>query len=80
MSDPILATAQSIRRLKGIPASFRLAALALLRTQRGTLQFTLPDHRKIIYRNAESGPSAEIIIHDYNFVKLALAGGDVGFA
>ena len=80
MSDPILATAQSIRRLKVIPASFRLAALALLRTQRGTLQFTLPDHRKIIYRNAETGPSAEIIIHDYNFVKLALAGGDVGFA
>lgn len=80
MSDPILATAQSIRRLKGIPASFRLAALALLRTQHGTLQFTLPDHRKILYRNDATGPSAEIIIHDYNFVKLAFAGGDVGFA
>lgn len=80
MSDPILATAQSIRRLKAIPASFRLAGLALLRTQRGSLQFTLPDKRRIIFKNAAAGPAAEIIVHDYNFVKRAFAGGDVGFA
>ena len=80
MTDPIIATTQSIGRLKGVPTTFRLVALAVLRTQRGKLQFTLPDGRQLLFRNAEPGPEAEIIVHDYGFVKRALAGGDVGFA
>ena len=80
MTDPIIATTQSIGRLKGVPTTFRLVALAVLRTQRGKLQFTLPDGRQLLFKNAEPGPEAEIIVHDYGFVKRALAGGDVGFA
>ncbi|MBU2606318.1 MAG: cyclopropane-fatty-acyl-phospholipid synthase family protein [Alphaproteobacteria bacterium] len=80
MTQPILATAQSIGKLKHVPATFRLGALALLRTQSGQLLFRLPDGRELVFRNAESGPQAEIVIHDYSFIKRALSGGDVGFA
>ncbi len=80
MSEIIKASAGAIRSLKGVPGSFRLGALALLRTERGQLTFVMPDKRALCFKNDEPGPEAEVIIHDFGFVKRAFAGGDVGFA
>lgn len=80
MTNPIIATSGTIRTLSGIPASFRIASLLLLRTERGELTFKMPDGRELVFRNSEDGPSAVIEVHDFDFVKKALAGGDVGFA
>jgi len=80
MTETILASTSAIRTLSNVPASFRIACFALLKTQRGTLLFRLPDGRQIRFANEERGPGAVIHIHDYNFVKRAMAGGDVGFA
>ncbi len=80
MTEVIHASAQTIRNLKDVPASFRLAAFALLNTQSGSISFVLPGDRVLEYRHDKTGPHATIIVHNYDFVKRAMAGGDVGFA
>lgn len=80
MSETIIASSSSVRTLKGIPASFRIASMLLLRTERGQLTFVLPDGRQLVFTNAEEGPNAVIEVHDFAFIKNAMAGGDVGFA
>lgn len=80
MTETIIASPSTIRSLRGVPASFRIGALLLLRTERGELRFDLPDGRVVLFKNAEDGPSAIIQVHDYGFIKQAMAGGDVGFA
>jgi len=80
MTDPIIASPNTIRTLRDVPASFRLAAFALLNTHCGTLSFNLPDGRVLLYRHDAPGPDAMIDVHDYRFVKRVMAGGDVGFA
>ena len=80
MTETISASPNTIRTLKNVPASFRIACLALLNTQRGSLVFELPDGRHLKFDNPEPGPRAIITVHNYNFVKRAMAGGDVGFA
>lgn len=80
MTEEIIASSNSIRTLDRVPASFRLAALLLLKTERGNLTFLLPDGRRLVFRHDQAGPDATIEVHDYGFVKQALAGGDVGFA
>lgn len=80
MTDIITASPNTIRTLSGIPASFRIAALLLLRSEHGRLTFNFPDGRKLRFTGRENGPEAEIDVHDYDFIKHAMAGGDVGFA
>jgi cyclopropane-fatty-acyl-phospholipid synthase len=79
MTEPLIASAHVLRNLRGVPASFRIAGFALLKTRYGRLTFELPDGRILELRNPEPGPEARIIVHDYAFVKRALASGDVGF-
>ncbi|MEM5517567.1 cyclopropane-fatty-acyl-phospholipid synthase family protein [Henriciella sp. AS95] len=76
----IKATGATVRNMKDTPASFRLAGLMLLRSERGSIRFDLPDGRSIQFQGPEPGPSAVVEVHDYGFAKRALAGGDVGFA
>ncbi|MDJ0922303.1 MAG: cyclopropane-fatty-acyl-phospholipid synthase family protein [Henriciella sp.] len=78
--EVIHATPQSIRQLDDIPASFRISAMMLLRARRGAIQFHLVDGRRVLFDHGLPGPRAEVIVHDYNFAKRAVAGGDVGFA
>lgn len=80
MTSNILADTKTIRRLPNIPASFRLAGLALLSAKTGKVSFTLPDQRTIVFDKNDGGPVAEIAIHDYSFAKRSISGGDVGFA
>jgi len=80
MSEPIRASRHSLRSLKGVPTVFRAGGLALLRARRGKILFDLPDGRQVLFDHGEAGPSAHVIVHDYDFARRALAGGDVGFA
>lgn len=79
-SDCITASAQSLRQLSGVPAGFRLAGMMLLAAKRGRIRFTLPDGRNVLFDHGKPGPSASITVHDFDFAKRAMAGGDVGFA
>ena len=80
MTTNIYADKASIRALKGIPPSFRLAGLALLGAKTGKIHFRLPDRRTIIFDKKDGGPEAHVDVHDYAFAKRSVAGGDVGFA
>lgn len=80
MPHEILATPQTIRQLKSVPATFRIAALMLLQTDSGNLCFVLPNGERLQYRNPAAGPDATIRVHNFRFIKRALAGGDVAFA
>jgi cyclopropane-fatty-acyl-phospholipid synthase len=69
-----------LRKLSGIPASFRLAGMMVLRARRGTIRFDLPDGRKVLFDHGIKGPNAIVEVHNFNFAKRAMAGGDIGFA
>jgi len=80
MTNPIHADKATIRSLRGIPPSFRLAGLALLGAKTGKISFGLPDGRTILFDKNDGGPEAHVEVHDYAFAKRSVAGGDVGFA
>ncbi|MHA7900995.1 MAG: class I SAM-dependent methyltransferase [Henriciella sp.] len=79
-SNQLLASPETLRRLSGVPAGFRLAGMMLLRAKRGTIRFDLPDGRRVLFDHGEPGPNAVVEVHDFGFAKRAIAGGDVGFA
>ncbi|MEL6756852.1 MAG: hypothetical protein AAFP81_10500, partial [Pseudomonadota bacterium] len=79
-SNHVRASAETLRRLSGVPAGFRLAGMMLLRAKRGTIRFDLPDGRRVLFDHGEPGPNAVVEVHDFGFAKRAIAGGDVGFA
>jgi cyclopropane-fatty-acyl-phospholipid synthase len=63
------------------PRIFRtLVDLASRNWMHGRLVFVLPTGREVAVGGALPGPDARVIIHDYRFVRRALAGGDIGFA
>lgn len=80
MSEPIRASRQALARLKDIPAVFRAGGLALLGAKKGKILITLTDGRQVLFDHGLPGPEADVIVHDYDFARRALAGGDVGFA
>lgn len=80
MTNQVIASASTVRSLSGVPASFRIAALWLLKTEHGKLTFNLPDGRSLTFNNSPEGTEAVINVHDYAFIRRAMAGGDVGFA
>lgn len=79
-SNLIHASAETLRKLAGIPAGFRLAGMMVLRARRGRIRFDLPDGRSVLFDHGEPGPSAVVQVHNFDFAKRAIAGGDVGFA
>lgn len=80
MTTVIQADAHTIRSMKDTPASFRLAALAVLRARRGRIRFHLPNGTSLQFDHGVDGPDAVVHVHDYRMAKRAMAGGDVGFA
>jgi cyclopropane-fatty-acyl-phospholipid synthase len=80
MPAEIIASSQTIRQLKGVPASFRIGALVLLQTRIGRLTFVMPSGQRLVFSNTEDGPDARIHVHNFRFVHRALSGGDVAFA
>ena len=76
----ISASPQALRQLTGVPASFRLAGMMILRAKRGSIRFQLPDGREVLFDHGQPGPHAIVEVHGFGFAKRAIAGGDVGFA
>ena len=71
----------SLPELKGAPPEFRLALRAIARNWVvGSITFVLPQGHELHISGAEPGPNARLIIHDYRFIRRAMAAGDVGFA
>ena len=86
--DVSLATLAGDRRafrrlpaLAGAPYAFR-AALRLMAANWaiGSVHFVMPTGHEIHVRGTEPGPDARLVIHDFRFIRRALAAGDVGFA
>jgi len=69
-----------LHKLKNLPASLGFAAMLIARFRYGRLDMTLPDGRTLRFTGKESGPNAEMIVHDPKFVRTVAARGDIGFA
>ena len=81
MSDFIQITPENVAAtLPDVPRLVRLAFNFVAQLRRGTLDITLPDGRKFRCGGQESGPSAEMTIHNYDFAWRLARGGDIGIA
>jgi cyclopropane-fatty-acyl-phospholipid synthase len=67
-------------KLAGLPTSFRLAAMILVRLKKGRLDVSFPDGRTFRFEGPEAGPQGEIVVRDPGFIARVLARGDIGFA
>lgn len=76
----VLMTPASARKLKGIPASFKLAAIAMSRIVSGSITVELPDGQRLLFQGDKPGFDAELQIHDFATLKRVLSQGDIGFA
>jgi cyclopropane-fatty-acyl-phospholipid synthase len=84
MSDLAQPSASELFALPDIrraPAAFR-AALRVFSTNWlwGSMTFVLPSGREIPIQGREPGPAAQVIIHDFRFMRRVMAAGDIGFA
>lgn len=68
------------QEMRDLPASFRIAAMALSRVKAGRLDFHFPDGRTFRFSGEAAGPVAEVMVNDPTFARAALAKGDIGFA
>jgi cyclopropane-fatty-acyl-phospholipid synthase len=68
------------RGFKGIPLSFKMAAIALTNIVQGQLFVKLPDGRSMTFIGDKPGKVATLLIKDFAFIKRVLAQGDIGFA
>ncbi len=67
--------------LANAPTAFRVALRIIARNWTiGTVTFVLPSGRELRVAGRQSGPEARLIVHDYRFMRRALATGDIGFA
>ena len=69
-----------LHKLARLPASLRLAAMVLSQFKRGQLDMSLPDGRTLRFAGKETGPRAEMIVHDPKFARAVASRGDIGFA
>jgi cyclopropane-fatty-acyl-phospholipid synthase len=81
LAETIEVTRDSLRRATaGLPSLMRLALGYPLKIRYGSLTLRLPDGRRLLFRGAEPGPSAEMIVNDLAFARRLILDGDVGFA
>jgi cyclopropane-fatty-acyl-phospholipid synthase len=67
--------------LKGAPNVFRAALRVIARNWLlGSITFVMPSGRELHIAGSEPGPEVRLIIHDFRFIRRALAAGDIGFA
>ena len=68
-------------QLAGAPYVFCAALQLIVRNWMiGSITFVMPSGREIFVQGAETGPDARLIVHDFRFIRRALAAGDIGFA
>ncbi|MEO0981764.1 MAG: cyclopropane-fatty-acyl-phospholipid synthase family protein [Pseudomonadota bacterium] len=80
MSNMIVMNTSSLGQLKDVPASLKIAGLALLRAKSGRLELELPDGRRLLFDQGQPGPEALFRIHNYAVLNRTAAGGDIGAA
>ncbi|WP_420432394.1 class I SAM-dependent methyltransferase [Hyphobacterium sp.] len=73
-----IATPASIQALHGIPLGMRSALKIMLKLPNGALTVTFPNGEQLRFIGKSDGPTAELQISDFRFVRRAIAGGDVG--
>jgi cyclopropane-fatty-acyl-phospholipid synthase len=81
MPDLISITSENVDAV--LPDLPRLARLALgfgAKLQRGTLDVTLPDGRRVRLGGNAPGPEAAMTLYNYGFASRLLNGGDIGIA
>src|SRR4051812_11532608 len=67
--------------LAGAPATFRAALRVIARNWMvGSVTFVLPSGRELRLAGSEPGPSGRVMVHDFRFMRRAIATGDIGFA
>src|SRR5256886_1641080 len=66
--------------LPDLPRMVRLALGYGSRLQRGTLDVTLPDGRRVRLGGNAPGPAAAMKVYDFSFASRLLSGGDIGIA
>jgi cyclopropane-fatty-acyl-phospholipid synthase len=74
----LLATPDNIRSLRGLPMGMKTALRIFLRLPNGQLTIRFPNGQKLTFKGKSLGPIAELHVHDFKFVRRALAGGDIG--
>jgi cyclopropane-fatty-acyl-phospholipid synthase len=81
MSEAIPVNVSTARdALAGLPLTARLTLLFAARLQRGTLEVSLPNGRRLRFGGIEPGPAAVMIINDLGFGRRFISGGDIGIA
>ena len=67
--------------LADAPTTFRVALRIIARNWAiGSVTFVLPSGRELHIASGQPGPDARLIVHDFRFMRRALATGDIGFA
>ncbi len=89
MSDTMNSTANSSvwltsenagRSLKGLPSKARFALAAAIHLPAGTLSVRIPDGRTFRVGGRRPGPNAELILHNWNLPRRAIANATIGVA
>lgn len=73
-------TPANIGSIAGIPPLARIVFGALARIRHGSMTVTLPDGRRLVFRGAEPGENAELVIRDFRLTRRFFSGGDLGAA
>jgi cyclopropane-fatty-acyl-phospholipid synthase len=68
------------RHAANLPYAARKAFELATRIERGSLLAQLPDGRRLLFKGAQPGPEAVILMHDLSFARRLAGGGEVGFA
>ncbi len=80
-SEPIMITRDTAaNQFADLPFFVRQALSLATRIEAGSLSVHLPDGRHFHFSGSKPGPQAEMIVHDLNFAKRMLTGGDIGVA
>jgi cyclopropane-fatty-acyl-phospholipid synthase len=66
--------------LAGLPLMTRLTLSFAARLQRGTLEVSLPNGRRLRFGGIEPGPAAVMVVNDLGFARRFIGGGDIGIA
>ncbi|MGD1934531.1 MAG: class I SAM-dependent methyltransferase [Candidatus Phaeomarinobacter sp.] len=76
---PVLATAETLEKLSGVPRLVRFALRMLLGIQIGSLTVRLPGQPPLRFEGKEPGGHGEVELKHYRAVRRLLAGGGIGF-
>ena len=79
--SPFLVTGDTVSTAaSGLPLEVKLALKVATKLAIGQLTVVLPDGRSLVFRGAQPGPQATLIVNDHRFARRILRDGDIGVA